>query len=118
MACVDILSPETVYQEFFFVFSFLPIWTSPQRVLGVGTTPGGIYSLLVSDVYTVWGEPAIPLCAFIALPRVNNFFTIMDFLSSWPLLKKGSSFDKMRTFSRPPTQQEKIEYIKSVSSLK
>ena len=53
-----------------------------------------------------------------ALPRVNNFYNIMDFLLSWPLLNEGSSFDKIRTFSRPPTEQEKIEYIKSVSSLK
>ena len=53
-----------------------------------------------------------------ALPRVNNFYNIMDFLLSCPLVKEGSSLDKIRAFSRPPTEQEKIEYIKSVSSLK
>jgi len=53
-----------------------------------------------------------------ALPRVNNFYNIIDFLSSWPIFKEGSSFEKIRSFSRPPTQQEKIEYIKSVTSMK
>lgn len=111
---------KNVYQGTFYS-SFLPTWMSPQHVLGGGTTPGGIYSLLVSDVHLPYGGDSshrVQLVAFIALSRVNNFFTVMDFLSSWPLLKEGRSFDKMRTFSRPPTQQEKIEYIKSVSSLK
>ncbi|XP_065886696.1 uncharacterized protein CXorf58 homolog [Dysidea avara] len=32
------------------------------------------------------------------LPRGNKFYSIMDYLSAWPLLKEGNSFQKMRTF--------------------
>ncbi|XP_065889234.1 uncharacterized protein CXorf58-like isoform X2 [Dysidea avara] len=53
-----------------------------------------------------------------SLPRGNKFYSIMDYLSAWPLLKEGNSFQKMRNFSRPPTQEEKMVCIRSVTSVK
>ena len=85
---------------------------SLRLTLVVKTTPGGILNLIVSDKRYI-----VPIVR-VALPRGNKFYSIMDYLSAWPLLRDGSSFQKMRSFTRPPTQEEKIECIKSVTSVK
>ena len=64
-----------------------------------------LYDMLAVHLYT-------------ALPRGNKFYSIMDYLLAWPLLKEGNTFQKMKNFSQPPTQEEKIECIRSVSSVK